>query len=80
MGHRIPFDQAIRLGMKHDNVSIFTENNKYGYKININHPQIKPLYERYKQYCNVTILSDAQRLHFESLIFKMLQKGESGHV
>lgn len=30
------------------NDSIFAASNKYGYKININHPKIKPLYERYK--------------------------------
>ena len=30
------------------NKSIFNSDNKYGYKINVNHPWVRPLYEKYK--------------------------------
>lgn len=56
------------------NASIYCTNNKYGYKININHPKIRPLYEAYLTHVGERILSDRQRLHFESIIFGMIQK------
>lgn len=49
-----------------------------GYRININHPAIHPLYENF--YKNNGIektdrLSDRQRFHFEQIIFKMIKAG-----
>lgn len=48
-------------------------NNKYGYKVNISHPKIKPLYQRFKKWKNIPNwcpLSDDERLEFESYILK----------
>lgn len=56
-----------------DNDSIYAPENKYGYKINISHAQIKPLYEQYKKKIGEMILSDAQRHHFESIILQMIE-------
>lgn len=47
--------------------------NKYGYQIDIAHPKIKPLYERYKKWKCIASwcpLSDAERLEFEEYIIK----------
>lgn len=56
------------------NESIFAPANKYGYKININHPSIKPLYEKYKKKYKIIIMSDAERHEFESKIFSFINK------
>ena len=74
MGKRIDFDQALSAAAIKANDSIYAKPNPYGYKINVNHPHIKPMYEKYKQHVNALILSDAERLHFEALIFKMIEK------
>ena len=65
MGKKIFYEDALKLGGTTQNDSIFAPPNKYGYKININHPQIKPLYERYKSSIKAKILSDAERFDFE---------------
>lgn len=57
-----------------DNNSIFAPVNKYGYRININHPSVLPLYEEFKRRKNAIILSDEERLEFEAIIFKMIEK------
>ena len=59
-----------------EEVSIFAKPNKYGYKININHPLIIPHYHRFKKLKKTTILSDAERFEFEAAIFKALEKGK----
>ena len=59
-----------------DNKSIFALTNKYGYKININHEKIKPLYERFKAKKKALILSDDERFEFEAIIFKMIEKAK----
>lgn len=49
--------------------SIYTENNKYGFKININHLRVRDLYIRYKRWKNIPYnvpLSDDERFEFES--------------
>lgn len=76
MGKKIPYDQALRLAKTTPNNSIFAPPNKYGYKINIQHPKIRPLYERYKKKVGEIILSDQQRLEFEGYIFQMLERGK----
>lgn len=62
--------------MKHmsDNQSVFAPVNKYGYKININNPQIRPLYEAYKKKTGAVILSDKERFDFERIILKMIER------
>jgi len=54
--------------------SIFITGNKYGYKVNVNHPQIQPLYERFKEKMKTPILSDGQRFYFENIIISMFCK------
>lgn len=74
MGKKIFYDDALKLGDISQNDSIYNPHNKYGYKINVNHPQIKPLYEKFKHHINAKILSDTERLQFEAFIFKMIEK------
>ena len=57
-----------------DDSSIYAPENKYGYKLNINHPLIRPHYERYKVKCDTPILSDEQRFEFERLMITWLEK------
>lgn len=60
--------------------TIYAAENKYGYRINIMHPKIKPLYQRFRKWKGVPDwcpLSDAERLEFESFILK--QKGSQSH-
>ena len=53
--------------------NIYAPDNKYNYKINISHPKIKPLYQRFKKWKGIADwcpLSDEERLEFESYILK----------
>ncbi|MCQ2388009.1 MAG: hypothetical protein MJ066_06180 [Clostridia bacterium] len=55
--------------------SIYTVNNRYGYKLNLKHPKIRNLYERYKKWKGLTLnfpLTDKQRFEFESYLLKKL--------
>lgn len=74
MGKRTPIDIAQRLARTTENHSIFAPHNRYGYKININHSQIKPLYDAYKKKIGAVILSDDERFEFERIIFKMIER------
>ena len=74
MGRKISWEDAQKLGMCREEESIFAKPNKYGYKINVNHPKIRPLYERYKEKVGERILSDRQRRHFELLIFELIER------
>lgn len=76
MGKKIPFDTAQELAktIQEQEISIYAKHNKYAYKVNINHPSVRPLYERYKEKVGERILSDKQRLDFEQLFFKMIEK------
>lgn len=45
------------------------EHNPWGYKVNINHPQVRPIFERYLKQQGIPPwcpLSDAERLQFEA--------------
>lgn len=57
-----------------DNSSVYAPPNKYGYRINITHPKILPLYEAYKKRKRAVILSDEERHEFEEIIFRMIEK------
>lgn len=74
MGKRIDYDQALSMAQIKSIDSIHAPQNRYGYKLNVNHPDINPLYERYKQFVGAKILSDAQRMDFEHRVFKMIEK------
>ena len=74
MGKKIDYDQAQQLASTTDNDSIYALPNRYGYKLNVNHPAIQPLYERYKRKLGEKILSDGQRFTFELLILQALKQ------
>ncbi len=60
-----------------DKTSIYTENNQYGYKYNINHPKVNELYRRYKVWKGLAVqfpLTDAQRKDFESYLDGLMKK------
>ncbi len=57
---------------KHD--SIFISGNKYGYKVDVNHPLISPLYDQFKFEIGCNILSDKERFQFENLIIQRYGK------
>lgn len=53
----------------------FHFDNPYGYKLNVNHPEILPLFNRYKRWKGVPInepISDSERLAFEALVIKSM--------
>ena len=53
--------------------------NPYGYRVNINHPSINPLYRRYKAWRGITDtcpLSDGERKEFEAYLLPKFQKKE----
>lgn len=80
MGKRIDYDQALNAAAIQASDTIYAKPNKYGFKINVNHPQIQPLYERYKEHIGEKILSDRQRLNFECLIFQMIERKNKKEV
>lgn len=57
-----------------DNSSIYATGNPYGYRININNPKIKPLYEKYKRKYKIMIPSDKERKRFEDMIFQLIER------
>lgn len=65
-------ERIARINCKHD--SIFTIGNPYGYKVDVNHPLIRPLYEQFKDTIGSKILSDKERFHFEALIVQKFGK------
>lgn len=74
MGKKIPYDQALSMAGISPCDTIYAKDNPYGYKINVNHPKIRPLYERYKEKVVESILSDRQRRHFELLVFELIER------
>lgn len=75
MGKKISWEDAEKLG-KLDTTEdgILMPPNKYGYRVNISHPAVRPLYEKYKKSVNEMILSDEQRRTFEMHIITALQR------
>ena len=55
----------------------YTEGNPYGYRLNVNHPKVRELYERYKtKVLHEHIahpVSDAQRVEFENIILRKIE-------
>ena len=74
MGKKISWEDAEKLGASEKHDSIYAKPNKYGYKTAINHPKIKPLYERFKDSKNARILSDKERFEFEAIIVGLIEK------
>lgn len=77
MGRKLPLDLGQQLARREDQEQkgFFNETNPYGYKINISHPQIRPLYDRYLRKLGTPILSDGQRHQFEALIMHLIATG-----
>lgn len=44
---------------------IHNQNNPYGFQININHPLVKPKWEKYKK--QVGLMTDEKRMEFERI-------------
>ncbi len=60
-----------------EEIPMFCGLNKYGYKLNINHPFINKIYNRYKKANNLSTrfpLSDSERLDFETATIDYLKK------
>lgn len=65
-----------------NNNSIFLVNNPYGFRINVNHELIRPLYIRYKAWKGLTVkfpINNQERFEFEDYIihskeFKLIMK------
>ncbi len=58
-------------------MSIFIDDNPYGYRININHPKILPLFEKYKKWKEIPSnepLADAERFEFEDIIINQIER------
>ena len=55
----------------------YASNNKYGFRLNINHPYINKLYLRFKASKGIGInfpLNDIDRREFEVVVIERLQK------
>lgn len=76
MGKKMSWETAEKLAKRKNNTSVFAPQNKYGYIINVNHPIIRPLYEKCKLKLNIMIMSDQQRHDFETIILKKIENGE----
>lgn len=58
-------------------INIYCNPNKYGYKLNINHPYINSLYVRYCKWKNILLtfpLTDQQRFEFEQYVIDTVLK------
>jgi hypothetical protein len=76
MGKKISWEDAEKLGrLKAEDDSIILPPNKYGYRVNISHPKVRPLYEKFKRKRKAMILSDQERFAFELIVHKLLQEG-----
>ena len=84
MGKKIPYDTARVIGGMKKNESIYNLDkdgypcpNRWGYRYNINHPSIRPLYEAYHKHIGVPLtihMTTAQRLQFEAALDRMIEK------
>lgn len=76
MGKKLSWEDAEALGHLQGNASIYAKQNKYGYRVNVNHPDVRPYYDHYKRKTGAIILSDSERMRFEDAFLKCLQKKE----
>ena len=57
--------------------SIYTQGNPYGYRLNLRHPLVQKLYDRYKERLGIsrsTPLSDGERRDFEERVIPWLKE------
>jgi hypothetical protein len=79
MGRKFPIDTKFE-PLVAQNDSIYAPVNSSGYKINVNHPKIKPLYEAYHKHIGHPLhihLSHAQRMEFEMMVLRLIEKKRS---
>lgn len=63
----------------HAESGVLLRDNPYGYRVNINHSAVRPLYLRYKAWQGIAgwcPLSDDERLEFEAYFLPKLEEGE----
>ena len=56
---------------------VLLQHNPWGYKVNINHPAVRPIFERYLRWHGIPLwcpLSDAQRREFEAAFMAGAEK------
>ena len=55
---------------------ILLHHNRYGYRVNVNHPAVRPLYERFKNKRHIKAgpPTDAERAEFEEIILERLRR------
>ena len=73
----MPYDVAMKISRLETDGSIFTTSNPCGYKININHPKIYPLFVAYHKKIGVPLhihMTTEQRLEFEAAVMKLLER------
>lgn len=90
MGNKIPYDLALKLAQVKKSDSIYIVDsagnpcaNKQGYRYNVSHPSILPLYNAYHKRIGVPEhihLTSAQRMHFEMILDQMIAKKRGGKV
>lgn len=88
MGRKIPFEQAMKMKsvIPKETDPIFinpAKPNRYGYKINVNHPRIRPLFAAFHKHIGVpesVPLTNAQRFQFEAMVMEMIRRKEKGYV
>lgn len=69
MGKKMTRETAAKMSPVHDPsepVSMLAKPNKYGYRLNIQHPLIGKMHDHYAAKVGEKILSDAQRMDFEN--------------
>lgn len=55
---------------------LYTQDNPYGYRLNLRHPLVQKLYDRYKERLGIsrsTPLSDSERQDFEERVIPWLE-------
>ena len=60
-------------------LSIYTQGNPYGYRLNLRHPLVRKLYFRYQDKLGIsrsTPLSDGERMEFERQALPWLERRE----
>ena len=58
---------------------LYTQDNPYGYRLNLRHPLVQKLYYQYKERLGIsrsTPLSDGERLDFEERVIPWLERRE----
>ncbi len=66
----------VKPSTRSDSIIIPPGVNKYGYRVNINHPLVRPIYEEWKRERHIMIPSDAERHHFEIYIQLLIDHGK----